>query len=282
MTAPRCADVSAAVGEELAGSAPHVESWLLLEVREPWPRDVAAALGDGTAGVRAVRAWLDATPASRLLFVRRPGKAGSSRRVFVVRATATDAEVRRLELADLGKLDGLELDEAGERVETGLVLVCGHGSRDACCALRGTAVFTALADHVPPDELWLSSHQGGHRFAANVIVLPAGIQLGRVDPSAAAQVVGAARDGTLSLEHFRGRTCYPARAQTADIAVRKALALRDLADLEVLGDDGRVVELRGADGTIHRVTVEATSGPPVPASCGADPEPQPAFRAVSV
>ena len=25
-----------------------------------------------------------------------------------------------------------------------LVLVCGHGSRDACCALRGTAVFATL------------------------------------------------------------------------------------------------------------------------------------------
>ena len=48
--------------------------------------------------------------------------------------------------------------------------------------LRGTAVFRALAGHVPEDDLWLSSHQGGHRFAANVLVLPSGMQLGRLDP----------------------------------------------------------------------------------------------------
>lgn len=280
MTTPRCADASVAAGESLAGTAAHVERWLLVETREPWPRDVASALDPGA---RAVRAWLDRTPSSRLLFIRRPGKTGSSRRVFVARASATEAEVRRLDLsdlADLADLDGRELDDGGERVDPGLVLVCGHGSRDACCALRGTAVFTALAGRIPPDELWLSSHQGGHRFAANVLVLPGGIQLGRLDPTVAPQVVVAAREGEISLEHFRGRTSYPARAQVADIAVRQRLQLRALGDVALVGDDGRVVELIDADGRTHRVVVEETVGPRVPASCGVAPEPQLALRAV--
>ena len=66
-----------------------------------------------------------------------------------------------------------------------LVLICGHGTRDTCCAVRGTAVHAALASHLEPDQLWISSHQGGHRFAANVLVLPAGIHLGRLTPDTA-------------------------------------------------------------------------------------------------
>ena len=90
-----------------------------------------------------------------------------------------------------------------------LVLVCGHGTRDACCALRGTAVYAALAPITSAtDELWISSHQGGHRFAANVLVLPAGIQLGRVTPESAPHVVARALAGRIELEHYRGRIAY--------------------------------------------------------------------------
>ncbi len=76
-----------------------------------------------------------------------------------------------------------------------LVLVCGHGSRDACCARLGTAVYGALDSRFLDVELWLSSHQGGHRFAANVLVLPTGIQLGRVDPENAVALTASALAG---------------------------------------------------------------------------------------
>jgi hypothetical protein len=61
--------------------------------------------------------------------------------------------------------------DGGEVMDGRLLLVCGHGSRDQCCASRGTPVFGALAAAFMEDELWISSNSG-HRFAGNVLVLP--------------------------------------------------------------------------------------------------------------
>ena len=127
-----------------------------------------------------------------------------------------------------------------------LVLVCGHGTRDACCALRGSAVHGALAADLEPDSLWISSHQGGHRFAANVLVLPGGIHLGRVAPEDASRVVGDALAGRISLGHYRGRTAYSAREQAAEAVVRKAAGLVSLADLDPRGRRRRARPLHGS------------------------------------
>ena len=200
--------------------------------------------------------------------------------MFVVRADETAPEVRRIELARHEDLADTDLDAAGEDgAPRSLVLVCGHGSRDGCCALRGTAVYRALAGHVPEDDLWLSSHQGGHRFAANVLVLPSGMQLGRLDPENAVSVTQRALAGRIELDHYRGRTCYDARVQAAEHAVRRALGLDDVADLRLAAVDGSVVRFHGRDGSEHAATVEEIAGPVVPASCGAEPEAQRALRA---
>ena len=57
------------------------------------------------------------------------------------------------------------------------VLVCTHGSRDACCARFGYQVYRRLRDEfASPDSLrvWRTSHTGGHRFAPTLIDLPEG------------------------------------------------------------------------------------------------------------
>ena len=146
--------------------------------------------------------------------------------------------------------------------------------RDACCALRGSAVFGALAADLESDSLWLSSHQGGHRFAANVLVLPSGIQLGRVAPEDASRVVGDALAGRIPLDHYRGRTAYSAREQAAEGVVREAVGMLSLTDLTLVGDDGVHVRFVGADGRELRARLEEITGPTVPASCGAEPSPQ--------
>ena len=140
-----------------------------------------------------------------------------------------------------------DLATGGVAVDSQLVLVCGHGTRDSCCALRGSAVFGALGGHVPSDDLWLSSHQGGHRFAANVLVLPRGIQLGRLSADNAVEVVSAALDGRIALAHYRGRTAYPAREQAAEHAIREARQLVRTGDLELVEDDGTSVRFVDAD-----------------------------------
>ena len=274
MTAGRCADLSEEAGESLAATATSIDTWLLVEVRGTWPRDVSGPTALGETASSRIAAWLADVPSSRLLFIRRPGPADDRRLAFVVRASEQDAHVRRLELAPADDIADVDLDAGGEVVDAQLVLVCGHGTRDACCALRGSAVYGALAADLEPDSLWISSHQGGHRFAANVLVLPGGIQLGRVPPEDAPRVVGDALAGRIPLDHYRGRTAYSAREQAAEGVVRAATGLTSLADLALVGDDGVHVHFAGPDGRMLRARPEEITGSTVPASCGGDPSPQ--------
>jgi hypothetical protein len=271
MSAPvRCSELSELAGEALGGTASTTRSWLLVEVPGTWSRDVADGDGLPEAGRRAALEWLERTPSSRLLFIRRPGRARGPELAFVVNAASRS--VRRLELAEL---EGVADEEAvGIATGASLVLVCAHGTRDACCALRGTAVYAALAAQLDPEQVWISSHQGGHRFAANVLVLPAAVQLGRITASEATRVVARALEGRIDLDRYRGRSTYGPEAQTADIAVRRAFGLDRLEDLELVSSEGSTVRFRDSSGREWAAVVEQHEGPVVPASCGAAPEPQ--------
>jgi hypothetical protein len=275
---PRCSDASRAAGEPLAGTAVTATSWLLVEVPGGWPRDVSDAVALPADARDAVSSWLTRKQPSRLLFVRRPGRAADRLLAFAVRAEEAAAEVRRFELESPDELGSADLDAGGDPVQAPLVLVCGHGSRDRCCALRGGSVFAALAPGLDDEVLWLSSHQGGHRFAGNVLVLPSGIQLGRIDAEDAVALTAKALDGRIELDRYRGRTCFEQPVQAAEHALRVELGLDDVAALRFVAADGREVRIRTADGVEHTVVVEETEGPSVPASCGADPEPQRMFE----
>jgi hypothetical protein len=275
-TPARCSELSELADEPLGATATTARRWLLVEVSGTWARDVGDGEGLPPAVRRAAQAWLERTPSSRLLFIRRPGKTRGAA-AFVVHAGETSRAARRLELSDFD--DRADLDEAGVEFTDQLVLVCGHGTRDTCCAQRGTAVYAALAEIPEEDNVWISSHQGGHRFAGNVLVLPSGIQLGRLSAATAPEVAARALAGRIDLRHFRGRTAYDAPAQAADIAIRLEHGLDGLDDLELVGAEGARVRFRDRSGREHDAIVEQRVGPIVPASCGADPEPQLGFTA---
>jgi hypothetical protein len=278
-TSARCSDLSRAAGEALAATASTTERWILVEVPGAWPRDVSLPGPLPQAAHAALERWISETPRARVLFLRRPGKQSLQPHVFAVSSDETVREVRRIGVERLEDLAGADLDRDGEQLDAPLVLVCGHGSRDSCCALRGTAVFEALGRELPHDGLWISSHQGGHRFAGNVLVLPAGIQLGRVDAAGAASVTADALAGRIDLGHYRGRTYYDAPVQAAEHAVRETIGLVGADDFRLAAVEGSVVRLSDRTGTVHTVAVDETEGPAVPASCGASPEPQTAFSA---
>lgn len=280
MTSARCSEISLAAGELLTATATTAEHWLLVEVPGSWPRDVSVDGALPAQAQQAVTAWVERTPSSRLLFIRRPGRAAGRSLAFVIHAAESTTQVRRIELAHPGDLAEVDFESDGDRTDQQLVLVCGHGSRDACCALRGVAVHGALAARLTGDEeLWISSHQGGHRFAANVLVLPVGLQFGRIEPDEAAIVVARALSGRIALDRYRGRTYYTPVAQAAERAVREACGLDGAADLRLTAVDGALVRFRSRDGSEHAATIDEVVGPSVPASCGLEPEPQKGFSA---
>lgn len=154
-------------------------------------------------------------------------------------------------------------------------LVCTNGARDQCCAIRGAAVVHALAE-ARPGQAYESSHLGGHRFAANLLVLPAGLCFGRLDVHAALALVDELDAGRLPLEHFRGRCSFTPEQQAAEILVRRELGLSGLDDLQLADRLSGSEPLSVAttfttpDGGLVTAVVDGRTLPPRRVSCRDD------------
>ena len=98
-----------------------------------------------------------------------------------------------------------------------MFLVCTHGKRSACCARYGTPLAQALAVR-HPGQVWETTHVGGHRFAANLVILPHGLYYGPVGvarPPPRSARTSAARSLP---DRYRGRAGQPRAGQEAEHA----------------------------------------------------------------
>ena len=253
-----CALTSRELHEPVRGTAPVARGWLLVEQPGPWGRD---AILDGRLNADVAHA-LTARTADldvRIQAIRRVGRDGDRERTaFLVHAGPRTTWARRLTFTDPHELLALDPDTAtqsqppsvGEPHDDPLYLVCTHSRRDACCALFGRPVATALTGAYG-DAVWESSHLGGHRFAANLVVLPQGLVYGRVDAESALRLVDVSRRGLVDIELLRGRSSLDRWAQAADWYLRERTRLRGVDDVvveHVDADDDEADVTASADG----------------------------------
>jgi hypothetical protein len=267
-----CSASSLEVGEPLAGTATVASDWLLVEARMAWGRD-AVVDSDLAGDVQDALAAFS----GKVLLVRRPERRGGGVTVIRARAEESGGSATRQAAGSLGNLARTDF-EAGEALSGPIFLVCAHGRRDACCARLGPPLFDALNAQLLPTHLWQASHLGGHRFAPNVVVLPYGIQLGRIPLERAADVVDLVTAGRIPLDHYRGRTIYAPHVQAAEIAVRSITGADGIGALRLVADDAGRVTFATPAGDLT-IRVQQRPGPRVPASCGAEPEPTIAWTA---
>ena len=217
----RCSHSSLEACESLAATAPDgVTTWVVLEDGGRWGPDALAS--DGLPPPIGDRlAQLKALPGVRVILVRGRRNIGEDRRLWVARVGVDDEALwswhldRVEDLLDLPLLDVVRGRRRGPVAAGPLILVCTHGQRDSCCAIEGGPVAAAL-DTLAPGTVWRSSHLGGHRFAATALVLPLGLVYGRLRPDQApALLESVQRRQIFSMEHFRGRSCWPALVQAA-------------------------------------------------------------------
>lgn len=285
----RCAAASRARGDELAGTASTVRSFLLLEHAGSWGVDALrdARLPDGLGAHLATEGRRHGV---RVLLVRRPGARADGRRprVFAARAAGAGSwletgwldrvdDVRDVDLAALGAGRPTGLEPTGDP----LLAVCTHGRHDACCAELGRPVALGLAAGEHADAVWESSHVGGDRFAGNLVVLPRGLYYGGLDAEAARAVADATVEGRVVLDHLRGRSDLPMPAQAAEVALRRHHGLTGIDDVRPLGttsDEGIVTARFEATGhgvvevrlrrvlseASYRLTCSATRDNPLP------------------
>ena len=215
-----CSLVSRANGEEPIGSAKPFQTSLMVEVPQPWQRDVIGSrrFPEGLRGVLESAAEDGRIgKLGGLLPDREYSRRGHTRLLFFRRPAGPFAVYEREDLLvpDGGLIPAVEdlLDraEGSPNESSGLaryrqetphvrdILVCTHGSRDVCCGKFGYPVYDLLRRrHAAPGRIrvWRTSHLGGHRFAPTMIEYPEGRLWGHLEPWAAERL--ATRRGPVS------------------------------------------------------------------------------------
>ena len=169
----------------------------------------------------------------------------------------------------------------GVPVDGNLTLVCTHGIRDVCCAREGAPVFRAL-QHTGLGNVWQTTHLGGHRFAATMVVLPAGVQFGRVTAEEVPALISSfERDELYRLDRYRGCTALPREAQVIEAYLREKNGLKALEAVAWQGvEDGQHRFMVG--GKIQRAQVRANAHTAArKVSCASDVLKSPPSYAVS-
>jgi hypothetical protein len=236
-----CSALSREVSEQPFGTASTADAWLLLEYSSAW----GARAFQESQLTRAVKAHLkkalQATPRSRLLFIKRERETRSHLSLFTVRSTENNPSIARVKLTGYEQLLNVNLAGilAGEQAagadpwDRPLFLVCTHGRRDKCCAKFGYALYKSLRMDAG-DDVWQSSHVGGDRFAANLICFPHGFFYAHVTADAGCQIINQYSQQTVSLNNYRGRCCYPSPIQAAEFFLRAESGLSGINDVRFL------------------------------------------------
>lgn len=210
--------------ESSAASAPEASrAWLLIEHPGPWPHEPAeSVLPPPLASVVGAADALGV----RVQMIRRPGRGriGTTRGVYagwtegepwLRHAEWTEGRPDPVAALDLEKLAAGSAPEFGSVVSSPVFLVCTHAQRSACCARWGGPLAQALAARYP-GQVFQTTHVGGHRFAANLVIMPHGLYYGPVGLDGAVTAIGAYQRGTVSPVSYRGRAGQPKATQEAE------------------------------------------------------------------
>lgn len=261
----RCSVQALLRRDPLTATAPPATRWLLVEQPGPWGRDalLESRFDHRVASRLAARAR---EAGVRIQLVRRPGGrlADSGMRWALADVRPGRETVRwATRTTDAELLYAPWDDTVGEPSDSPTYLVCTHGGHDTCCAVRGRPLAQGLP--VDPADVWETSHLGGDRFAANVLVLPHGFVYGQV-PGDGAALVEAHAAGQVALPWLRGRAGLGAPAQAAQQHARAELGLLGVGDLAprgvralpapAIGVERWTVTLAGPSGDVV-VTVES-------------------------
>ena len=288
----QCAVAANERAEKLFATASQVRRWLLVELRGVWPPD---AIRDGPIGDHVTAEWRASLQRRgiRPIAIRRDlqhrDPDGPVRLFFVEagRGPHHHGRIWRQDIDDLSELvDATDSTPAGwPQHPDPIVLVCTHGRHDPCCATFGRPLVRHLQAGPSADLVWESSHVGGDRFAANVVVLPESLYFGRMTAERADDVLAAVREGRLDLETFRGRSTLSYVQQAAEHFVRTELDLAAIdAVVEVRRTGSRRFEVDLADGDVVEVELQrSVTTPSTPLTCtGPAGAQHPVYRLVSL
>jgi hypothetical protein len=186
-----CADNSRSLKEDIIGSAPNNQTYVLIECPTPWAENAfnsrCVPLSLKTLKEKIQR---EKMPVNLLLINEHHSSKQTKSIIIFKRKQGLSKSYSRLEL------EVQSLEEVASLVESYLhetdledaysesssirdILVCTHGSHDKCCAKYGIPFYREALETIRNLQLtdvriWQSSHFGGHRFAPTAIDFPEG------------------------------------------------------------------------------------------------------------
>jgi hypothetical protein len=206
-------------------------AWLLIEHLGPWAHSAVETALPGPLAALAAEAD---RAGIRVQLIRRPLRSGSPGEhspltgsggpvVYAAWTAGPGPWVRRLGGPVLdGEEAGLAaiaegVVPAGAREAGPLYLVCAHARRDRCCGQLGGPLARGLAARYP-EQVWETTHLGGHKHAANLALLPHGLYYGPADLPSALGAIEAYERGQVTAHRYRGRAGHDQAWQQAEQA----------------------------------------------------------------
>lgn len=234
-----CAVESREAGDPLPGTANHAQCNLLISwPRRAWSRSLRIANDMEPALVDQIETLV--AGGRRVNLIHRRHWPEEHHRIYLFPENLwldVDREALPAFLSALANRQPLS-HWSPESVTGSLLLCCTHGKKDKCCAKFGYRTYQALARESQQQqgqlEVWESSHLGGCRLAASVIVFPQLRKYGRISDPDVAPLLAHEAEGRPYLPCYRGSGRLTPPQQCAEIAVLEWLEGQGLkADLEI-------------------------------------------------
>ncbi len=275
------------VNEQLFGTVPETQVWIMLESTHP---PGANALEDSVLPGQ-VKSYLagciKSLPTARFQLLRQKNP-GDVPRLFLAITRQTDNRLYEVPIFSYDTLLNLNLGSDLEwesqfkpyQRNDPILLVCTNGKRDPCCSQHGIHFFEPLQKK-DPDNVFQTSHLGGHRFAPTAVCLPGGYYYGRLAAMDAEGLVKANRLDRVYINKLRGRACYNPPVQAGEYYLRQRTSEYDVHAYLLVNahQEGVVWEIQfrhTQHHTTHLVTLsEEMSSHPIFESCSKPAESHP-------
>ncbi len=296
-----CSEESRAAEESLAGSFKPADTFFLIQTSMAeyggWQGEIVKK-ASASGGFAPYLQHLMKAPRAKILFIRRPAADGKNFYIAVANQgqpriyhtiLSDYDDILKLDLDSIGAARGPRINDYELQEQDELYTVCTNGRHDPCCAAHGTAFYQALTQYAGPENVWQTSHIGGHRMAATMIAFPQGIVYGHLDPADADAIVSNHRAGYLLTHKYRGRGAYAGHHLDGDThqavgaaegQIREQARLYADADLRLsqviaTGDQRWRISFLDSGGARHDADVNMSLSAPRQTSCGDVPKPMP-------
>lgn len=260
-----CFESSLNANEEMYGTAPKADVWILVEYRGHWS---GSAFKDSKIP-KKVKSYLNKQikplKNSRLQVIKKQKNPDEQLKFYIA---VTDQENPRLYGFNLNKYEDLlslnlkKIIKSDKHIsDENIYIICTNGAYDLCCGKFGMPVYLDMAKGKYGSQTWEANHIGGHRFASTFVCLPHGLVYGRVrEGTVAERLISQYESGRVDISSYRGRSCHPIEVQAAEYYLRKETGITEISELTLksLKKNGKKSNIKFAsksDDAIHKVKI---------------------------